>query len=130
MSEKDDIRGLWNRIWVGGTFLLETPTLSIVPQPFEDPKRMSNAGLRIDRLLGLPLSPGRLEKYNVSFNWKDISNPAQLDYLQGLEGSCLPFDLGIFKPIHDVFWGDGVNTRFLLPRRTLRPAVMPDVDLP
>lgn len=114
------------RIWIGGKFTSRDPVpVQMTSRRFEVKTRTSNLGMRVDRCFTLADMPNVHVRGEFVLPWPDLRESDLLQHLDVLTSIGQPFGLGLWKPVYDVFDGDGVATTFLLQRRLLLPAVTP-----
>jgi hypothetical protein len=117
--------GLTQRVYIAGTtFALSPATIGEIAQRAETAERMADTFTVIDRPYVFDGAPDVVQKFSWALAWPTV-NTSDYNAFTGLEGLPGFFDFTMWKPLTEIFSGDGVRTAFRLLRRRADTALTP-----
>lgn len=111
-------RGFVEALYLSGVNISVGPDTFTEKPPMEvrQDERMLDGSLTTDRGYCFTGQPDVIQKYSFSAKWPRLTS-ADYRVFQQIRARAQPFDVCIWKPISELFSGDGSSTIFYLQRR-------------
>jgi hypothetical protein len=117
--------GLTQRVHIAGTnFAISPAKIGEVARRAETAERMADTFTVIDRPYVFDGAPDVVQKFSWALEWPTV-NSSDYNAFTGLEGLPGFFDFTLWKPLTEIFSGDGTRTAFRLLRRRADAIITP-----